>query len=288
MDTELVKKRLAALKAQTSKSSLLWKPEPGDTTIRIVPLKENPDNPFIELYFHFEFGKKSYLSLKTFNEKDPVVQLCEKLRRTGEKEQWKMARKLEPKLRTFVPIVVRGKENEGVKYWGFGKTVYEALMKLVTNPEWGDVSDPVSGHDITVTFQTKEEVGKDFPVTTIQALPKERPLTTNETLLEKLLNDQKSIFDAFPKPTFEELEEALEKYMNPEEEEEAKDVTPEDADATPETPAKPAEKVKPAVQGKTPVSGDVGDAFTALFKKADQAKEKPQTEQPVKSETAKP
>lgn len=280
MDIDQVKKRLQTLKAQTNKSSLLWKPEPGDTVIRIVPLKENPDNPFIELYFHFEFGKKSFLSLKTFNEKDPVVMLCDKLRRTGEKEEWKMARKLEPKLRTFVPIVVRGKENEGVKYWGFGKTVYEALMKLVTNPEWGDVSDPVSGHDITVTFQTKEEVGKDFPVTTIQALPKQKPLTTNETLLEKLLNEQKSIFDAFPKPTFEELEEALEKYMNPEEAEEVKDVTPE----TPQTPKK--ESVKPAIAGKTPATGDVGDAFTALFKKADQAKEK-SAETPAKTETAK-
>ena len=89
MDIDQVKKRLVALKAQTNKSSLLWKPEPGDTTIRIVPLKTNPDNPFIELYFHFEFGKKSYLSLKTFGEKDPVVQLCEKLRRTGEKEDRK-------------------------------------------------------------------------------------------------------------------------------------------------------------------------------------------------------
>ena len=26
-------------------------------------------------------------------------------------------------MRTFAPVVVRGKESEGVKFWGFGKTV---------------------------------------------------------------------------------------------------------------------------------------------------------------------
>ena len=35
---------------------------------------------------------------------------------------------MEPKLRTFVPVVVRGEEGEGVRFWGFGKTVYQEIL----------------------------------------------------------------------------------------------------------------------------------------------------------------
>lgn len=30
-------------------------------------------------------------------------------------------------------ILVRGKEDEGSKFWGFGKTTYEELLKLISN-----------------------------------------------------------------------------------------------------------------------------------------------------------
>ena len=55
---------------------------------------------------------------------DPVVEFAEKLKATGSSDDWKMAQKLMPKMRTYVPVVVRGKESEGVKFWGFGKQVY--------------------------------------------------------------------------------------------------------------------------------------------------------------------
>ena len=35
---------------------------------------------------------------------------------------------MEPKMRTYVPILVRGAESEGVKFWGFGKQVYTELF----------------------------------------------------------------------------------------------------------------------------------------------------------------
>ena len=40
-----------------------------------------------------------------------------------------MARKLESKMRTFAPIIVRGEETQGVKFWGFGKTVYQITFR---------------------------------------------------------------------------------------------------------------------------------------------------------------
>ena len=54
MDINAVKKRLAQLQTSTTRSTNLWKPQPGRTQIRILPYKLNTDTPFIELFFHYD------------------------------------------------------------------------------------------------------------------------------------------------------------------------------------------------------------------------------------------
>ncbi|MAP03164.1 MAG: hypothetical protein CMF85_05080 [Candidatus Marinimicrobia bacterium] len=53
-----------------------------------------------------------------------------------------MGRSLMPKMRTFVPVIVRGEEAEGVKFWGFGKEVYQELLGVIADPDYGDITDP--------------------------------------------------------------------------------------------------------------------------------------------------
>ena len=123
MDINQVKKRLTQLQNTTSTKDSMWKPEPGKTQIRIVPYTHNKDNPFMEMYFHYSLGNKTYLSPVSFGKPDPVEEFSRKLKSTGDKDDWILGKRLEPKMRTFAPVVVRGRENEGVKFWGFGKTV---------------------------------------------------------------------------------------------------------------------------------------------------------------------
>src|SRR5271154_5750391 len=98
----------------------IWKPEPGKQVIRIVPSQFTPDFPFTELKFHYDFNgdKRTYLSPLSTGKPDPIVELANKLEKT--KETWLKGRKMQPKSRTYVPIIVRGREEEGVKFWGFG------------------------------------------------------------------------------------------------------------------------------------------------------------------------
>ena len=35
-------------------------------------------------------------------------------------------------------MVVRGEEKQGVKFWGFGKTVYQELLSIM-DPDYGDI-----------------------------------------------------------------------------------------------------------------------------------------------------
>ena len=110
INLDAIRAKLNKLQSQTGRQNNLWKPEPGNQQIRIVPYQHDKDNPFLELYFHYDLGEKNYLSPVTFGKADPVVEFAEKLKATGNREDWQMARKMEPKMRTYVPILVRGQE----------------------------------------------------------------------------------------------------------------------------------------------------------------------------------
>ena len=101
----------------------------------------------------------------------------------GDKEDWKAAKQMEPKLRTFVPILVRGQEGEGVKFWGFGKTVYQELLGVIADPDYGDITDATTGRDIMIERQTPAEAGNQYCKTTVRVKPNQTAITEDKGLL---------------------------------------------------------------------------------------------------------
>ena len=115
IDLDKIKAKLNNLSQTNNRKNYQWKPQPGKQQVRIVPYKHQPDNPFIELYFHYGINNRTYLSPKSFGRPDPIVEFAEKLTRSGDKDDYRMGRSLMPKMRTFVPVIVRGEEAEGVR-----------------------------------------------------------------------------------------------------------------------------------------------------------------------------
>ena len=248
MDLNQIKSRLNQLQATQQSRNNFWKPQPGKSLVRIVPYKFNKDNPFIELFFHYNLGdNKTHISPVSFGRKDPVNEFAEKLKSSGNKDEWIQGRRMEPKMRTFVPIVERGKENEGVKFWGFGKTVYQELLGIIADPDYGDISDVMTGRDISIERQTPAEAGNQYGKTTIRVKPNQTALTEDKSLLENLFNNQVEITELYPEPSYDDLKVSLQNYLNPSEEE--------------ETTEAPTPKVDPA----TTVASNVADDFDALF-----------------------
>ena len=255
MDINAVKKRLAQLQTSTTRSTNLWKPQPGKTQIRILPYKLNTDTPFIELFFHYDLGGKSYLSPTSFGRPDPIEEFADKLKQSGNREDWRMGKKLEAKLRTFAPVVVRGEEQGGTKFWGFGKTVYQELLSLIADPDYGDISDPINGRDVVVEFKTAEETGASFPKTSIRVKPNQTPITEDKAVLTDLLDNQKDIREVYNELSYDELAEALGDWLNPSDGEEETTKT--------DTTNVPASTLKSAVSS----TSNVTDAFDDLFNK---------------------
>ena len=248
MDISLALKRFSSLQNNTKKSDSIFKPANGKSQVRIVPYKFNKDIPFIELYFHYNINNKTYLSPMSFGRPDPIVEFAEKLKRTGDTDDWKAGKKMEPKLRTFVPVIVRGKESEGVKFWGFGKTVYQDILGYIADPDYGDITDPNTGRDIVLEVMSAEESNASYPTTTIRVKPATSKLADSPETIQQLLDGQKEITELYSELSYAELKSVLENWLNPSAA--VNDEIVEELEA-------PKPKAQPAVQQKS-VSVDLG------------------------------
>ena len=249
MDLNAIKKRLNQLQTTNNRTSSLWKPQPGKTQIRIVPYAFNKDNPFIELFFHYNLNNRSYLSPISFGRPDPIEEFAQKLKGSGSKEDYQLSRKLEAKMRTFAPVVVRGEEKQGVKFWGFGKTVYQELLSIIADPDYGDITDPVNGRDVVVEFITAEESGASFPKTNIRVKPNQPSISDEPDVLE-LVKTQQDIKEIYQELSYDDLTDVLNEWLNPSED-------------SSETETK--EEVSTSELSSAKVS-NTGDAFDELFK----------------------
>lgn len=253
MDINAIKSKLATLQSTSNTKDNFWKPEPGKQVVRIVPYKHNKDNPFIELFFHYNLGNnKTYLSPLSFGRPDPVAEFADKLKSTGNKDEWIQGKRLEPKMRTFAPVTVRGKESEGVKFWGFGKTVYQELLGVIADPDYGDITDATAGRDIGIERQTPAEAGNQYGKTTVRVKPNQSPITEDATLLESVLDNQSDLVELYTEPSYDELKEVLQNYLNP-------------SDDTESTEATTTTTEKVATETETSKTADVSDAFDELF-----------------------
>ena len=248
MDIKLALSRFNSLQNNTKKSDSIWKPANGKSQVRIVPYKFNKDIPFIELYFHYNINNKTYLSPMSFGRPDPIVEFAEKLKRTGDTDDWKAGKKMEPKLRTFVPVIVRGKESEGVKFWGFGKTVYQDILGYIADPDYGDITDPNTGRDIVLEVMSAEESNASYPTTTIRVKPAVSKLADSPETIQQLLDGQKEITELYQELSYAELKSVLENWLNPSAA--VNDEIVEELEA-------PKPKAQPVVQQKS-VSVDLG------------------------------
>lgn len=222
MDISLLKKRLATLqnpKGQSKeKSQTIWRPGIGKHSVRIVPSAYDRSNPFKEMYVYYEISNRMMPALSNWSEADPILEFTKKLRQSSEKDNWQLAKKLEPKMRVFVPVIVRGEEDKGVRLWEFGKQVYMDLLAIAEDEDVGDFTDPIEGRDLTVETQGKETTGLMYNTSTVRIRTKITPLSDNAEQVKVWLNTQPNPMELFKKFSYDEMKTALLTYLNPEEE----------------------------------------------------------------------
>jgi len=163
INIDKMKQRKAALDNRGGNRDTFWRPQDGEQCIRIVPTADG--DPFKDFWFHYNVGNNpGFLSpKKNFGEDDPLNDFVRKLFNEGTEESIKMAKSLMARQRFFSPVLVRGEEEKGVRIWGYGKMVYEQLLNLVLNPEYGDITDTETGTDLVLHYGKPQ--GASFPQT---------------------------------------------------------------------------------------------------------------------------
>lgn len=192
-------------------SKIFWKPELGKQTIRIVPSVFDPTFPFKELKFHYGVGKYPMVALSNFGKQDPVEEFVNELKKTSDKDNWSLAGKLTPKTRIFAPVVVRGEEEKGVRLWGFGITIYKALLALAEDEDVGDFTDVINGWDMIV----EQVQGNPYPQTTVRIKPKQTPLSDNNDLVDTWLKEQPNPTEVHNQYDYDFIKKQLQNYLNP-------------------------------------------------------------------------
>ena len=238
MDLQAVKNRLSQLNnggqsEKTDYSKIFWKPELGKQTVRILPSYYSPEFPFKELKFHYGVGKYPMIALSNFGKQDPVEEFIKELKKTDDKDNWSLAGKLTPKSRIFAPVIVRGREDEGVKLWGFGVTIYKALLSLAEDEDVGDFTDPVTGYDMVV----EQVQGNPYPQTTVRIKPKQTALSEDNTLVESWLKEQPNPEESFTQYDYNFMKKQLQSFIDPNSEESSTPVQSTNSNPTPSAPA---------------------------------------------------
>ena len=240
MDLSMLKQKLDTLQSKpqggqkTDYTTIFWRPTVGKQQIRIVPSAYDTSNPFTELKFYYGITNKVMISPTNFGDKDPIALFAEKLREEYTKENYVLAKKLDAKNRIFVPVVVRGEEDKGVRLWQFGKQVYEELLALAVDDEIGDYTDIVNGRDLTVETVGPESTGTPYNKSSVRVRLKTSPLSGDATQVETWTNEQPNPKgDLFKRYSFDDMKVALEKWLSPEEDSE--EVVPSPVSAQPQT-----------------------------------------------------
>ena len=219
IDMELMRRKLATLRGENKgdSNSVWFKPDEGDTDIRIIPT--NDGDPLKEMFFHYNVGDHRGGVLcpkRNFGEHCPICEFASSLWREGseknDEESKKLAKSLFVRTRYFSPVVVRGREDEGIKVYGYGKTAYELLLGYILDPEYGDVTDATEGTDITLTYTKPTKPGA-YPQTSLKMRRNTSTLLEDTEAIPALLDGMPDFDGLFDRLTPEQVDAILDEQL---------------------------------------------------------------------------
>lgn len=145
--------------------------EPGKYNLRAViyPHSKDPSaEPFLERHYHYGVpgGGTFYCPSKNDNQKCHVCDfIWSKMKENkGNKEAIKKWSGFLPKLSILLPVLMRGKESEGVKFFRINSSDkadrrsknHEKLYQWIIEEDTSSWLDPNSGFDLIVTYGAPE------------------------------------------------------------------------------------------------------------------------------------
>lgn len=231
---EKMLERKKKLTEKISKGSLIF---PKEGTMRVRLLSQGPDKELgVEVIQFYSQKTGGIISPASFGDPCPFMEKFKELKNSSNEDDQELAKLLTPRRRYVIGGTIykdeKGKEIDEDK---IGKpilipsSVYQDIIDLyLDEDDWGDMTDPDSGYDIKITRSGKGKMDTTYSVTACPKgkNPKSKFLPTLD-LEEMLKNDI---------PSYDELEEKLNDFLNGSSDEE------QDEDEVEEKPKKKKDK----------------------------------------------
>ena len=218
LDMAKMKSKLQDLESggKSKQDQVWWRPQEGDQDIRIVPTSDG--DPFKVYHFHYNLGEGARGGVlcpkRQFGENCPICDFASKLWQEGTDDSKKMAKSLFVRQRFFSPVIDRDNEEAGVRIWGYGKTIYETLLGLVLNPDYGDITDVDNGVDFTLTYTLPKTKGA-FPQTNLVPKRKSSALAKTKGAIKEVLEAVPEIDTLFQRKSSADVKAILESFLDP-------------------------------------------------------------------------
>lgn len=181
----------------------------GKNVRRILWPKGDSDSFYSEGLIHFGLGSdgKSVATCpKTFGSKEkcPICEYVEELQQSKNKEDKKLASDIKAKRRIYVNVINRDGDDETPRVLPIGVTILKGLLETICDADYGDITDPEDGRDITIT-RKGEGLKTEYSV-----LPKPKSsVVSDEQTPDEIEEEMTDLESLFVKKSYDELEAIL-------------------------------------------------------------------------------
>ncbi len=149
LDFELIKKELE--EAQRQAASDFWVPDLGENLIRILPPR---DGKLFYRRFGVHYGLVgSGMELcprLCFTKPCPVCETVDALRKVGSSGAMELVRRLAVVERFMMNVIVLSADVKNVRQYLAPKTVRLELLKVILDPDYGDITDLQTGRNVVI------------------------------------------------------------------------------------------------------------------------------------------
>lgn len=131
-------------------SGLYFKPREGKNVIRVLPPWNDKGLFYFETTLHYglqhEGKQRAYPCLGA--DECPICEAIEKMEEEGGAEDVKLAKRLKSRTKYYTNII--DLKTGKVLIWGFSRKILSTLLSYMSDPDWGDITDPDEGFDVVV------------------------------------------------------------------------------------------------------------------------------------------
>jgi len=150
-DTTKVRDRASRMES----GGIYWRPKTGNNRVRILPPWNEEGVFYLETALHYGFkdaeGGRAYPCLRKLGEaKCPTCQVVARFSEDNDPDIKKIVKQMKAKGVWFMNIIDRKSEIPEARIFGAGFKIASAVIGYFTDEEYGDLTDPEAGRDITI------------------------------------------------------------------------------------------------------------------------------------------